>query len=177
MKTINLKNAIKLRRDINRTVEHLTQLHRLINDGGVFIERYCKQRDDETAHLAELRNGYGADPSYIALNSAIDAVEKRCSARLIDTDDVVFHLIRLDDSLSISKKAMDGIAVIIDLNYGVMPNAYKGIPESTQVHAEYKSGSWRIADVGRAPLRRHKFTVIHTEQSKQALIDRFTVFD
>ena len=177
MKTINLKNAVKLRRDINRTVEHLTQLHRLINDGGVFIEQYRKQREDETVRLTELRNGYGADPSYLALNSAVDVAENRCSARLIDADDVVCRLIRLEDDLAISKKAMDGIAVIIDPNYGVMPNAYKGVPESTQIRAEYKSGSWRITDVRRAPLRRHEFTVNHTEQSKQALIDRFTVFD
>ena len=111
-----------------------------------------------------------------SLTAAIKDAEGRATARTITASDIADVLLEVEKTLGISKKALEGVRVDIDLNAQTFPNSYKYIPESTQFTAVYKSGSWRVTDIRRDRCRgvKSRIRVTHTEESKAALIDRFT---
>ena len=119
-----------------------------------------------------------SDKGYLSLASKLAEVQERAKARLISAERILLTLTDVEETLGIPKKAMNGISVTIDDNAQRFPNAYKGIPESTQFTAEYKNG-WRVTDICRAPTRSpsRRVTVEHTDESRAALINRFTAWE
>lgn len=113
------------------------------------------------------------------LTAALDEVQSRCTVRTVDAITVINDLIDIQAKLGISKKALKGVKVTIDHNAQSFPNAYKYIPESTIITAEYKSGGyWSITGISRKACHGPSRAVIveHTEESKKAIIDRLTAF-
>lgn len=111
-----------------------------------------------------------------ALGAAIREAEGRAKVRTIDADDVAAALHDLEKRLGISKKSMEGLHVTVDLHAHRFSNAYKGIPESTIFDAEYRRGAWRVVDIRRDRTRAPSNAIVvrHTEQSRQAIIDKYT---
>ena len=107
------------------------------------------------------------------------AVQSRATARTIAPADMVNALAAVEKRLGISKKALEGCRVDIDVNAQTFPRAYKYTAESTQFGAVYMHGGWRVTYVGRnkcnGPSRR--YVVDLTDAAKTAIIDRCTVFE
>ena len=107
------------------------------------------------------------------------AVQSRATARTIAPADMVNALAAVEKRLGISKKALEGCRVDIDVNAQTFPRAYEYTAESTQFGAVYMHGGWRVTYVGRnkcnGPSRR--YVVDLTDAAKTAIIDRCTVFE
>lgn len=151
---------------------------------------------DSNKHASNMKEWYGEDnkrtvcafeEKNIAINeyntvveslkNAIKEAEGRASARTITAEEILSTLIRIEDDLHISKKAMDGIRMIADINSQSFPRAYKYTPESTHFSAEYKNGSWRLTDIYRAECKNSfHIHIDHTEESKKAIIERLSNF-
>ena len=58
-----------------------------------------------------------------ALNKAIKAAEGKSRARTITTKDVVVELSKIEERLGITKKALDGTKVCLDINAQHFANA------------------------------------------------------
>ena len=113
------------------------------------------------------------------LNTALDTVQKRCRERTITAQEIMNTLDDITKKLDISKRAMDGVSVEFDLNAQRFPNAYKYTPMSTIVSATYKNGKWTNVQITREQTRRpgKKYCIEHTENSKAALLERFSHFE
>lgn len=130
----------------------------------------CEQRCREIASNRE--KAYRA--TYKKLENVIDETEHRCTVRCISVDDICRYLIAVEKRLDITKKAMNGVTVTIDIHAQNFPSAYRGTPESTYFKAVYKNGSWRITEISRRRTSRAGHgTMIHlTEDAKTALLSR-----
>jgi hypothetical protein len=107
------------------------------------------------------------------------AVQSRATARTITPADMVNALNSVEKRIDISKKALDGCRVDIDVNAQTFPRSYKYTAESTQFSAVYMHGGWRVTYIGRdkckSPSRR--YVVDLTDAAKAAIIDRCTMFE
>lgn len=177
MKPINIKNAMQACEAYNNSLRQ--KLH---------AERLCDMnpdvswvKEDYIEALGKMEVDYIAfrDAANAALRSTIEAVQGRARVRLVSAEEIALALLRLERTLGITKKAMHGVSVTMDLNAQQFPGAYKGIPESTIFSAVYKSGSWRITDIRRDRTRApsNAVTVEHTEESRKALLYRFTYLE
>ncbi|MBR5286391.1 MAG: hypothetical protein IKU30_05770 [Clostridia bacterium] len=112
---------------------------------------------------------------YQALVAAIKDAEGRAKERTITADNVLDWLDDIFKKIDISKKAMDGVTVNVDIHAEALPGAYKWTAYSTQFTAIFKSGGWRVTGISRSALRRKNRVIVHhTEESKKALIDKWT---
>jgi hypothetical protein len=84
----------------------------------------------------------------------------------------------VEKRLNITKKAMNGVTVCIDIHAQNFPNAYRGTPESTYFTAEYRNGSWRITEISRRITSRagHGTKIYLTEDAKTALLSRIVEY-
>ena len=112
------------------------------------------------------------------LTDALDVVQAKARVRTITARNIVIELRDITDTLDIPKKAMDDITACVDINAQSFPSAYHGVPESTQFKAVYKAGSWRVVDITRRQTcsTTQRVHIWHTDASKAALINRFTVW-
>ncbi|MBQ2049732.1 MAG: hypothetical protein II493_04905 [Spirochaetales bacterium] len=111
------------------------------------------------------------------INTAIKQVEGRATARLITAEKVISEILKLEQRMDITKKAMEGTSAVLDLNAQDFPNAYKYTPESTQVDLLFKSGSWRIVAIYRGTCHRsgHKWGLKLSDTAKSAILDKASV--
>lgn len=171
MKEINLKKSVALYRQHEKDVSDFRHYLRLAQNSSSWEGklRESESREKDSKALME-------DEISCSISPILDEVQKRCKARTICAEDIVKALCFVEDELRISKKSMDGISVEIDLNAQPFPNAYKGIPDSTQFSARFKNGYWRVTDIRRAECRApgRAYVINHTDESKAALIERFT---
>ena len=132
---------------------------------------YAHQRMVEAQKIA-------TDAANNALSACLDEVQSKCKVRTINALDVVSALFTVEEKLDISKKALDGVSVCIDLNAQDFPNAYKFTPESTVFYATFKGGHWSVTDIRREQTHRpsRAYVITHTDASKAALIDRFSTW-
>lgn len=115
------------------------------------------------------------DSKITELEKAINEAQNKARTRTITVSTVMNTLIKVQKQLDIPKKSMKGITINVDYYARKFPSAYKGTPESTQFIAEYDGRHWRITNVYRAKCRSTGEVVVsHTEESKKAIIDRFT---
>lgn len=113
-----------------------------------------------------------------ALSAWLDEVQSKCKVRTVNALDVVSALFEVQEKLDISKKALDGVSVCIDLNAQDFPNAYKFTPESTVFCATFKGGHWSVTDIRREQTHRpsRAYVITHTDTSKAALVERFSAW-
>lgn len=121
--------------------------------------------------LASARDAFTADKSASALRSVLDDVQHSCTARTVSASDVLTALDRIQRKLSITKKALEGTTVHVDLHAQTFPGAYHGIPESTQFRAVFHSGSWRVTDISRDRCTTRQYTVALSDSAKLAVLD------
>ena len=111
------------------------------------------------------------------LKAALEEVQKRSRVRTITVECIHMMCIMVENRLGLTKKAINGVTFVADWNASDFPKAYKGIPESTIIYAEYKDG-WRIFDIRRE--RTHPkssmFRVNLTPEAKEALIKKHEQF-
>lgn len=112
------------------------------------------------------------------LNDIIAESEGRASARTITAVDIADELEKIEERLSISKRAMQDVKVEVDCNAQSFPSAYGYTPYSTWFTAVYKSGSWTITDIYRyktaGATSGHYITL--TDAAKKAILDRISTF-
>ena len=111
------------------------------------------------------------------IQTAIDAVQDKARVRTIDADDVFDYCERISDIYRmIPKKNLSGSEFSIDNHAQNFPNAYKGIPESTQFTLLYKSGNFYLTDVARRQTQReyHDITARLSEEARASLLDAYT---
>ena len=171
MKEINLKEAVYLYRQHEKAANDVRHYLRLAQKSSSWEGDLRKSEKQEIESKTLLEEEVAC-----VISPILDEVQKRCKARTICAEDIVKALCFVEDELRISKKSMDGISVEIDLNAQPFPNAYKGIPDSTQFSARFKNGYWRVTDIRRAECRApgRAYVINHTDESKAALIERFT---
>ena len=85
------------------------------------------------------------------IEKALDEVQKSCTARTIDYEDILAEIKAVDEQFSkvCTKKAFENTEVLIDVNGQVFPNAYKFSAYSTQFRAVYLKSKWRLMYIGR----------------------------
>ena len=172
MKKLNLKGAMAAYRAVLQAKEDVRFYERLTTDhpGDVY---WSKKADASKAKLQHAE----ADllPLLVPISDAIKEAEGRATVRTIDADDILHRLAQIEDTLHISKKAMQGVVVSVDLHAQSFPNAYKYLPQSTQFVAEYVAGHWSLLHVfrGRCGGPRCEMRVTLTDEAKAALISRF----
>ena len=167
MKTINLKQAMALTEKCANAMENLALIKRVYPTEpyriGKAKEAYdaslekCKEYLDET------------------LIPAIKEAEGRASERTIDAVVIIRTLNEVTKTLGISKKAMEGVWVDCNPHAQTFPRAYKYTPMSTQFSAVFKAGSWRLTNIRRDVCRNNRIVIFHTQASREALIDRFSI--
>lgn len=114
----------------------------------------------------------------LRLNAIIAEAQAKARVRTIDARSLADALDHIEGKLDITKKALNGTRVYIDFHAQDFPNAYKGIPESTQVEAIYRNGSWRITWIGRRQTQRasRRYHLELSDTAREALLNRFTDF-
>lgn len=173
MKKLNLKNAMAAYRALLRAKEDVRFYERLTTD----FAKTTTSHGMLDACKAKLQQAE-ADllPLLVPISDAIKEAEGRATVRTIDADDILHRLAQIEDTLHISKKAMQGVVVSVDLHAQTFPNAYKYQPQSTQFVAEFAAGHWSLLHVfrGRCGGPRCEMRVTLTDEAKAALISRFT---
>lgn len=164
MKHINLKHLMALRAKKTEAQAILGRAHIYLTESQIAMYKERIAAADE-----------GMKPTMDKISAIIADVQGKSTARTISVYDIIYNLERVENTLGITKKAMDGIKVDVDIHAQAFPGAYKGIPMSTQFKATYSNGSWRLTDICRSNCRRSPSIIIyHTEASKAALIERFS---
>lgn len=111
------------------------------------------------------------------LTAWLEDVQARSRVRTIDAADVLEMLDNAEKSIKsagfseISNSALEGVVGMFDMHAQKFPNAYKGIPESTQFTAVFRRGRWVITDIHRGRVvsaRKARFTL--TDAAKSAII-------
>lgn len=164
MKTINLKNAMKTFGDVIEERNRVAWIKRTAPGSPNLKEA----EDSEQAAWIDFLHATAA------LTEAIDAEQKRCTARKLDAERLCRALREAEKKLDLPKRLLDGIIVSVDVNAQDFPKAYKYTPESTHFKATYKSGSWRVTDIWRGETSKSsRGTVVTlTEEAKAAILDR-----
>jgi hypothetical protein len=113
------------------------------------------------------------------IQTELDRIQKRASARIIDASDIVDDVKRIEKRLDIPKKHMTGISAIVDHYAQDFPHAYKWTAESTHYTIVRKSGGWTLTNVYRDTVKRpsQRYTVNLTEDAKNAIIESRTCFE
>lgn len=113
------------------------------------------------------------------LAAELDRVQSRARVRTVSVEDVGKALEKIAARFRISKTAMEGVRVTVDLNAQKFPNAYNGIPESTFFAAVYSKRAWRVTEVwrGRTAMPKHMVGVVLTEAAVSALTDGYKSFE
>jgi len=111
------------------------------------------------------------------IESELSKIQSKSKVRTLMTFEVAKWLDIVTDTLKITKKAMNGISVIIDVNAQSFPSAYKYIPQSTIFEAVYKNGSWRVTDIYRGRCGNIRVKIHHTDDSLKAIQERFSHID
>lgn len=141
-----------------------------------FIEKYRPEQAEEARHELKIAR-QAFETISEPLTATIKAVEGRATARTLSADGIMSCLISIEDELSITKKAMDGISIQADIFSQKFPSSYKYIPESTHFSAVYHAGIWYITAIWRGICRNSEHIIVtHTDASKAAIIERLTKF-
>lgn len=166
---INLKTACNLKAEIDKKCKFILAHSQ--------DEWYIERIGEQMKEMREKEKQLAQDKNYLKLWETLYEVQKRSQVRTVDNSDVIDSLNQISDNLAISKKAMDGVTVKIDPNAQKFPSAYKGFPQSTIVHAEYKNGGWRVTKIARERTQTKRFLITLTDEAKEALIKRFEIME
>lgn len=179
MKEINLKKVMMAYNKSENAFINLKQArdYAKMCAGGVYEMKSLEMADSAMNTWKEYSKELD-NVLFEVLDNAISDAQGKSRERIICPCDIISDLRDVEEKLGISKQAMDGITVSIDHHAQNFPRAYKYRAQSTRFEAVFKNGSWRITDIRRDDTRREsqKVIVTHTEESKKALLNRFTVW-
>lgn len=129
---------------------------------------YDKDSNQHKYYYVELQN-VRAELSKLSikLNTAIKEVEgNRVKVRKITAADILDDINHIEKYLNITKKSLNGTKVMINHHAQKFPTAYKGIPESTYIYAEFTNNTWYITDIIRYRCGNKKFSLNLSESAK-----------
>lgn len=114
----------------------------------------------------------------VALEGALNRIQSRSRVRTVTVKDVYEAAEHVERKLGITKKALEGVRVHVDLAAQTFPNAYHGIPESTQFDMVFTKRFWRVTKVSREQCESsgRDYRVTFTEDARKALVERFESF-
>lgn len=111
------------------------------------------------------------------ISGAISEVQSKARTRTISADTITDYCESLADSYRmIPKKALHGSTFSVDPFAQHFPNAYKGIPESTQFSLLYSHGQFYLTRLVRDRTKSESLTVVAnlSEDAQVALLTAFT---
>ena len=112
------------------------------------------------------------------IEKALDEVQGRCNARLINYEDILAELKGVDEQFSkvCTKKAFENTEVFIDVNGQNFPNAYKFSAYSTQFRAVYLKGKWRIMYIGRDFCKSYnqRWHIVLSDTAKECILHEYS---
>lgn len=114
----------------------------------------------------------------VALEDALDRIQSRSRVRTVTVKDVYEAAEHVEQKLGITKKALEGVRVYVDLAAQTFPSAYRGIPESTQFDMVFSKRFWRVVKVSREQCKSsgHDYSVTFSDEARKALVERFESF-
>ena len=101
----------------------------------------------------------------------IKHAEGKSTARTITAGEIKTTCEKIEKNLKITKKALNGTSVVVDICAQSFPHAYKFVPESTHFKAAYKNGAWRITNIYRAACSYPEVHLTLTESAKIAIFE------
>lgn len=111
------------------------------------------------------------------LSNELKEVQKGCTARTIDTDDIKAIIKEIEKNLEfrrLPKSCWDGLVVYCNPYQDKFPNAYKYAPNGTFLNLTYYNNCWRILSIDRgicsgSPNRKLEYRF--TDEQKQKMLD------
>ena len=109
----------------------------------------------------------------------LDKANHLARTRTVDIEDVYDAVYVLERKLEdCTKKSMEGLTVNVDLNSQDFPNAYRGVPMSTQFTLVYEKRSWRFVCAERMRCGVSKcYDVTLTDAMREGLLKQFESFN
>lgn len=105
-------------------------------------------------------------------------VQKSSETRTISYADIVCSLKAFEEQLNITKKAMEGVEVTVNIHNAKFAQSYKYIPSGTIFKAIFKGNKWRLWCIYRGACNGgdKMFTVKLTEDAKACIIKNYENF-
>ena len=113
------------------------------------------------------------------VQSLLDKANYLARTRTVDIDDVYDAVYILERKFEdCTRKSLEGLTVNVDLNSQDFPNAYRGIPMSTQFVLGYEKRSWRLLRAERSRCGEFKrYDVRLTDAMREELLRHFESFN
>lgn len=113
------------------------------------------------------------------VQSQLDKANHLARTRTVNVDDVYGAVATLERKFEdCTKKSMEGLTVNVDLNSQDFPNAYHGVPMSTQFTLVYEKRSWRFVYAERMRCGVSKrYDVTLTDAMREELLKQFESFN
>ena len=112
------------------------------------------------------------------IENALNEVQGRCKARIINYNDILTELKAVDEQFSkvCTKKAFEGTTVLIDVNGQIFPNSYKFSAHSTQFSAVYSKSKWRLIYIGRDFCKTYnqRWHITLSDTAKDCILESFS---
>lgn len=110
------------------------------------------------------------------IKAEIDAVQKQCRARTIDVADIISYTDLITQRMGVPLAHLEGCEFRVDTHAQHFPNAYRGMPESTQFTLLYKSRKWRLTGVFREQCHNGLMTVWCklTPEAEMAIVKKYS---
>lgn len=113
-----------------------------------------------------------------AVQAVLDEEQARCHTRIVTVRQIYGMLQQVEETLQISKKALDGTTVHCDPFAQRFPQSYRGIPMTTVFQARYSNGSWRLTDICRVRCAPGKgITISLSPSARDAVLARMSFID
>ena len=107
-----------------------------------------------------------------------EIIEGRSKARTITAENICEALYYIEIKMHhITKKAMNGTKVEINLNAQEFPGSYRFDALSTWFTAEFDKNHWSITEIKRDICGRYKFFVELSDTAKEAILKYYDQFD
>lgn len=113
------------------------------------------------------------------VQSLLDKANHLARTRTVDIDDVYNAVTVVEQKFEdCTRKSLEGLTVRVDLSSQDFPNAYRGIPMSTQFLLVYEKHFWRFVRAERSRCGEFKrYDVTLTDAMREELLKRFESFN
>ena len=113
------------------------------------------------------------------VQSQLEKANYLARTRTVDIDDVYDAVYILERKFEdCSRKSLEGLTVNVDLNSQDFPNAYRGVPMSTQFTLVYEKRSWRFVRAERSRCGEYKrYDVTLPDAMREELLKSFESFN
>ena len=113
------------------------------------------------------------------VQSQLDRANHLARTRVVDIDDVYGAVAILERKFEdCTEKSKEGLTVHVDLNSQAFPNAYRGVPMSTQFTLVYEKRSWRFVRAERLKCGEYKrYDVTLPDAMREELLKSFESFN